>query len=175
MGQVTRPAKGGKLVKIFPRQGGNVVKISAQKGGKEVITDIEPAPHPLPAAEAPVRDGPRRPPRAGPAPLARAEPEPPAARGVPAARPEQVLAPPLRQGDESRRERQRVPDAREIVIGRVDLPRDVHSGYSWWRRAPVQAKRRVPNSRSRKLYLASGSSSYTPGSILKVDGARILS
>ena len=63
----------------------------------------------------------------------------------------------------------------EIVIGRVDLPRDVHSGYSWWRRAPVQAKRRVPNSRSRKLYLASGSSSYTPGSILKVDGARILS
>jgi len=94
---------------------------------------------------------------------------------VPAARPEQVLAPPLRQGDESRRERQRVPDAREIVIGRVDLPRDVHSGYSWWRRAPVQAKRRVPNSRSRKLYLASGSSSYTPGSILKVDGARILS
>src|SRR5437879_5457055 len=111
-GQVTRPAKGGKLVKTFPRQGGNVVKISAQKGGKEVITDIEPAPHPLPAAEAPVRDGPRRPPRAGPAPLARAEPEPPAARGVPAARPEQVLAPPLRQGEESRRERQRVPDAR---------------------------------------------------------------
>src|SRR5437879_3517510 len=97
-GQVTRPAKGGKLVKTFPRQGGNVVKISAQKGGKEVITDIEPAPHPLPAAEAPVRDGPRRPPRAGPAPLARAEPEPPAARGVPAARPEQVLAPAASSG-----------------------------------------------------------------------------
>jgi hypothetical protein len=41
MGQVTRPTKGGILVKISPPQGGNLVKISAHQGGKEVITDTE--------------------------------------------------------------------------------------------------------------------------------------
>jgi len=44
MGQVTRPAKGGYLVKISRPEGGNLVKISAQKGGKEVITDTRRPP-----------------------------------------------------------------------------------------------------------------------------------
>jgi len=40
MGQVTRPAKGGKGLEIpSPRGGENLVEISGHEGGKGVVTD----------------------------------------------------------------------------------------------------------------------------------------
>ena len=39
MGQVTRPAKGGKGLEIPSPRGGNLVEISGHEGGKGVVTD----------------------------------------------------------------------------------------------------------------------------------------